>query len=441
MSATQRAAAIAVAILVVVGLSALALGAAGAIGRTPTDVPPPTASVQPSGSRASGDAEPSAAVESASPMDEDELLATLSEIEAEVEALRGLPPADIGAPEILTRDQARDELEALFAADYPPDERERDNEVLRAFGLLTPEQDVAELQLELIGDSVLGFYDDTAQRMVVVSDVGLDTEAKITYAHEYTHALQDAAFDLDSLDTEAVGEDDRSLARVTLLEGDATVTMLAWAFANLTPEELQEYALGAEVPDTTGIPAWMVDQLAFPYETGLLWAGALAGSPLAPDFAAVDDAFASPPDSTEQVMDETLGAWLDREAPVTVAEPDVVAALGDGWSEVEATTVGQATIEIMVEYFGASGSEASAAADGWGGDRAVVATGPNGASALAWRLAWDTPEDAAQFAATYGSVAADLPFSVFVGEPVGSEVLVIHASSDDVRDRLADALS
>ena len=76
--------------------------------------------------------------------------------------------------------------------------------------------------------------------MVVVTDEGLDALAKFTYAHEYTHALQDAAFGLDSLDTDAEGEDDRALARTALLEGDATVPMLAWAFANLEPQELAE---------------------------------------------------------------------------------------------------------------------------------------------------------------------------------------------------------
>lgn len=440
MSATQRAAVIAVAVLVLVGIGALALGAAGGIGRGADGDAEPTASAAADSPGPSGAATPTEAAASASPIADDELLAALAQIEEEVEALRGLPPADIGPPDIITRAQAREELAILFEEEYPPEEQERDNQVLRALGLLTPEQDVAELQLELLGDQVLGFYDDREQRMVVVSDAGLDTEAKITYAHEYTHALQDAAFGEDALDTDVVGEDDRSLAQLTLIEGDASVTMLAWAFAHLSQQELQDYVIGAEAPDTTGIPAWMVDQLAFPYETGLLWAGALAGNPLTPDFAPIDDAFADPPDSTEQVMDETLEAWLEREAPIPIAAPEVTAALGDGWSQVEATTVGQATIEIMLEYFGAAGSEASTAAAGWGGDRVVVASGPDGAFALAWRLAWDTAADAEEFASTYQAAAGDLPFNVRVGEPDGNEVLVLHASSDDVAQRMEDAL-
>ena len=86
-------------------------------------------------------------------------------------------------------------------------------------GLLGADQDVAELQLQLLGDQVLGFYDDDEKRMVVVTDEGLDALAKFTYAHEYAHALQDAAFGIDSLERDAEGEDDRGLARTALRRG------------------------------------------------------------------------------------------------------------------------------------------------------------------------------------------------------------------------------
>ena len=76
-------------------------------------------------------------------------------------AIRGLPAADIGAPELLTRDELQEELHASFEEDYPPEEVAEDNASLRALGLLEPDQDIAELQLQLLGDQVLGFYDDT----------------------------------------------------------------------------------------------------------------------------------------------------------------------------------------------------------------------------------------------------------------------------------------
>jgi len=362
----------------------------------------------------------------------------LAEIEEQVVAIRGLEAADIGPAEIISRAELADELLQLFDEQYPPEERERDNISLRALGLLEPDQDIAELQLELLGDQVLGFYDDTEKRMVVVSDAGLDIEARITYAHEYTHALQDAAFGLDSLETDAVGEDDRGLARTSLIEGDATVTMLSWMLQHLSQDEILEYFGSAEMPDTTGIPPWMVAQLAFPYEAGLNWTTGLAGGdPTNPDFTEIDAAYRDPPSSTEQIID--LDKWESREAPVDVAVPDLAAALGDGWEEVDATPIGQASINIMLEYFGFAAADADEAAVGWGGDRAVIATGPDDAFAVAWRLAWDSPADGAEFLTAYETVVDSLDFPASVTELSNGEILVAHASSEDLLEQTVDA--
>jgi hypothetical protein len=329
-----------------------------------------------------------------------------------------------------------EELEALFEEDYPPEEQAEDNAALRALGMLDPGQDIGELQLQLLGDQVLGFYDDNDRRMVVVSDTGLDAEAKLTYAHEYTHALQDAAFGIDALERDAEGQDDRSLARTALLEGDASITMLAWAFMHLSPEELAEIST-TPLPDTSGIPSWMVDQLQFPYNEGLLWASALAGpDPFAPDFDEIDAAYEAPPDSTEQIID--INKWDPREEPIQVEVPDLAALLGDGWTEVDDTPLGQAHIRIVLEYFGVPADEASLASRGWGGDQAVIVTGPDGAFAVAWRLAWDTPADGDEFAAAYRTVVEALDFPATVTE-VGDDVLVVHGSSEEIMRRALDA--
>jgi len=328
-------------------------------------------------------------------------------------------------------------LLALFEEDYPPEEQAEDNASLRALGLLEPGQDIAALQLQLLGGVVLGFYDDDEKRMVVVTDQGLNALAKFTYAHEYTHALQDAAFGIASLERDAEGEDDRALARTALLEGDATVATLAWAFANLEPQELAEIT-SAPQPDTTGIPSWLIEQIAgFPYNEGYLWAGALAGDPLSPDFTELDDAYAEPPDSTEQIIDTEK--WDPREEPTPVEGPDLAATFGDGWTEVDDTPIGQAFLEDILVYHGVAGDEAQAASAGWGGDRVVVATGPDDAFAVAWRLVWDTPADADEFEDAYNSVISGLGFQASVTRVDDDEVLVAHGSSQDVLRRTIDA--
>ena len=442
MSTTQRLAAVLVAVLALAGVAVLILrGTDAPVGRNPdatstAGAPNPTpATGAGSPTPAPSGAASASASAGASAQDDEEIQAQLEEIEEQVIAIRGLPAADIGPADIITRAELGAELQAIFDAEYPPEERERDNRALRALGLLSPDEDVAELQLQLLGDSVLGFYDDVDKRMVVVSDAGLNVESKLTYAHEYTHALQDAAFGLDSLETDAVGEDDRSLARTALIEGDATATMLAWAFEHLSPEELLELG-GTPIPDTTGIPSWMVNQLQFPYTAGQVWVAAISGGdPLAPDFTEIDEAFADPPDSTEQVID--IEAWEAREAPVQLEVVDVAATLGDGWEEVDATPIGQAAIEITLNHFGVPGARAAAA--GWGGDRAVIASGPDEAFAVAWELAWDTETDAGEFVEAYQAVIDELPFPAAIRELSETEVLVVHASDDEILTRLEDA--
>jgi hypothetical protein len=428
VSGFQRIGVIVVAILAVVGGAVVALNLVGDGGTARASA---TAT-----SDATASAAPSASVQpSASAQSEDDLLAALREIEQQVLEIRGLPAADIGPPDLIARAELPAELERIFDEQYPPEERERDQATLEALGLLEEGQDIVDLQLQLLGDQVLGFYDDATKRMVVVTDAGLDPEARMTYAHEYTHALQDAAFGLDSLETDAEGEDDRGLARTALLEGDASVAMLAWAVAHLTPQELLEITT-TPVPDLTGIPSWMSAQLEFPYVDGLNWASVLVGNPLDPDFTAIDEAFASPPDSTEQIIDPD--AWTRREPVVPVEGADLAASLGDGWTEVESATLGQAMVGIILAFHGVDQPTAADAAAGWGGDRLVVATGPDGAFALAWRTAWDSATDATEFADAYRGVVGSLDFPADVVELDGGDVLVVHGSTEELAQRAAE---
>ncbi len=433
MSAAHRLVLVLVAVIVVVGIVVLGLNVAGTgIGLGPGE----SVSAEPS---ASVEIEPSAvaSAEPSAPSDA-EIQAILDEIEEQVIGIRGLDAADIGPADIITREELAVELRQLFDEQYPPEERERDNIALRALGLLEPDQDVAELQLQLLGDSVLGFYDDIGKRMVVVSDTGLDVEARITYAHEYTHALQDAAFGPGALDTDTPGDDDGDLARLSMIEGDATLTMLAWMLENMTQQEILEYFASAELPDTTGIPSWMVAQLGFSYEAGLTWTLELTGGdPTNPDYTAIDAAFGDPPESTEQIVE--LDKWEPREAPDVVVVPDLAAALGAGWEEVDSTPIGQATIRMMLEYFGIPAADAADAASGWGGDRDVIVQGPDDEFAVAWRLAWDSPADAAEFLAAYETVIDGLDFPASVTQLPDGDILVAHASTEDLLQQTVDA--
>ena len=422
MTPIQRLAAAAAALLTLLMALVLLLRAVGApVALGPSTSSSPSPRSTPTSSPTTGPL----ASGLPSPASTQEQEAAFAAIESQVQQIRGLPAAKIGAAQIIDRDQLAVELRALFDAEYPQARRDADNITLRALGLLTKDQDVAQLQLRLLGDQVLGFYDDRKKRMVVVSDSGLSAEAKITYAHEYTHALQDAAFTLKTLETDAVGEDDRSLARTALIEGDATQTMFLWALAgNLDPGELAQ--LGNQpAPDTADTPAWMVDLLEFPYTVGLAWVGQVYQDG---GFKAVDAAFTDPPGSTEQVIH--YDKWVARERPIAVSIPELAPALGPGWKRVASSPQGEAMLSVMLQFFDVSKADAEQAAAGWGGDRVAVYSGPNGAFSLAWRLTWDGAADATEFADAYAKVADALPFPARLVSLSATEQLVVHASSD-----------
>ncbi len=406
--------------ILVLALVAL-LSAAAVVVLVAVRVEPPTAGASPSAAASADVSAGPSATQQATPADPAEVFAA---IEAEVLELRGLEAPDIGPAEIIGRDQLAVELEELLAAEWTEQELFRSNMTLRAMGLLDADQDLRELTQRLLEGQVIGFYDPIEERMVVVSDEGLSVTARITYAHEYTHALQDAAF--DSFDArEDLTDDDAILARQALEEGDATALMFQWALQSLSAEELAE--VGAQpLPDLSGVPGWMVAQLLFPYEQGLAFVTALRRTG---GWEAVDDAYTDAPASTEQVIHPDK--YLAGEEPVRVEAAALADIFGRGWRDLEATTMGEAMIHIWLADLGVADRTAADAAMGWGGDRLVVATGLDDAWMLAWRIAWDAPAEADQFAAAYGAANPGGLASELV-RASDTETLVVHASSDGV---------
>jgi hypothetical protein len=411
---------IALSLTIVLLLALRGMGVAVAIG--PLASSTPALSATPNPTATAGASTPS------------DIQAIFTVIEEQVRAERGLPAPSIGPAQLLSRAELEAELRHNFDTDYPPARRQADNILLRALGLLSADQDVGELQLKLLSGQVIGFYDDKTKRMAVISDAGLDASAKVTYAHEYTHALQDKAFGLASLEIQAVGQDDRDLARLALVEGDATTSMFLWALDHLSPDELAGITQ-TPLPDTSGIPPWMLQQLLFPYTTGADFVARLQASG---GWSAVDAVFKDPPASTEQVMH--YEKYVAHEAPDSVQAPRVAAALGGGWREAPADTLGEAMISTWLKTFGVETADAENAAEGWGGDRVVAASTADGQLAVAWHIAWDSPGDARQFTSTYAAAKRPSGLRSRLVQLSDHESLVVQATSQAAVDKLVASL-
>ncbi|OGO56840.1 MAG: hypothetical protein A2V85_13705 [Chloroflexi bacterium RBG_16_72_14] len=422
--------------LVAVLLLVAACGSPGP-SATPT-APPATASPTPS---PSATASPGP---TPTPVASDDHAALYEEIETQVAELRGLQPTKPVDRAVLDEAGLREFVTTSFNEDNPEELVVGFERLYKALLLMPEDESLEDLYVELLTSQVAGLYDDETKRMYVITRTGdIGPIEKVTYAHEFAHALQDQAFGLRALVGEATDQGDRTLARTTLAEGDATLVMSLWAQQHLTPAELAE-AGSASDPEAEAVlarmPAILKEPLLFPYTAGLaLTFRDFQGG----GFAAVDARYQDPPDSTEQVLhDDKLES---NEQPVKVAFPaDLAGRLGTGWTVSLQDTLGEFQLEIVLrDGGGSSGSVSANAAAGWGGDRVALVEGPDGATGVVLDTAWDTRADAREFAAALDGLVASLKAagrSASVLTPGPRRVVLVTADSDRTLGRLANVL-
>ncbi|HEX5149644.1 MAG TPA: hypothetical protein VFW02_11220, partial [Candidatus Limnocylindrales bacterium] len=331
-----------------------------------------------------------------------------------------------------------DELKRInaqrFDTEQPPQYVAGSERLYKALGLLKEDQSLRQLYLDLIDSQVLGFYDPDTTTMYVVSRSGaLSGADKITFAHEYDHALQDANFPgMFAEQKQLLDESDQGIARAAVFEGDGTLLMTQWAIPNMTPAELQDYAALAADPESAAVlartPAILTESLTFPYTSGINF---LAPMQAQGGWAAVDKVYADMPTSTEQILHPDKYASRETPVKVTLKTDGLLSALGAGWTETLQDTFGEFQMRTWLRQAGVSGTDAEAAAAGWGGDRLAVLTGPNGAWAMVMKTAWDTAADAEAFetAAQTAAAKAGGPAGVFPGE--GGKTRWFVVGSDD----------
>ncbi len=406
-------------------------------GASPTLVPSPS----PTAAAITCD-EPTGADPSPTADDSDPNAALYAEIEAQVSALRGITATTPVARGVFDVPGLCAYLRKSLREDNPAELIAATDTLYHELQLLPAGTTLEKVYLDLLTSQVAGLYDDDTKHMYVVTKSGsIGPLEEITYAHEYTHALQDQAFGLRKLVGDDRDQGDRALARSALIEGDATLLMSLWAQQQLTAAELAEVASTSDPAGTAALeaaPTILRDSLLFPYTSGLTVA--LGGFQSGGGFGGVDALFANPPDSTEQVLHPEK--FAAREAPVKVTIPeDLAASLGAGWTVPLQDTLGELQLEILLREGGASGTRT--AAEGWGGDRVALVEGPGGAVAVVIDTAWDTDADAAEFAAALVPLVEKLKTagrSAAVLLPEPGRIVLISGSSPDTLGRLANVL-
>jgi hypothetical protein len=369
--------------------------------------PAPSASPSPS---ASAPGPSPSATDSGTPGPTQDEAAVYRQIAAQVVTIRGLDAPTRVEPTIIDRATLQKNVEIAFDKDNPAADIARAEQIEKALGLLASGASLRDLYLKLQGSQVIGYYDPTAKELFIVSgNGGLGPTERLTYAHEFTHELQDRHFDLNGLGLDKLHEDsDRGLAILSLIEGDATDVQTTWMLTNLTPAELGQVAAEASDPALLAVMATMppilLETSLFPYQAGWSFVSGLRANS---GLAAVNGAFSHLPASTEQILHPDK--YASGEGPIAVTVPeDLAARFGAGWTESAKDTLGELQTRVWLKQGGVAGDVARTAAEGWGGDRMVLVSGPAGSSVLVLDTVWDTPADATEFQAAATEAIAGL---------------------------------
>jgi len=321
----------------------------------------------------------------------------LSSIERSMEELRGIekpPPVD---HKFVDQSGMQEKLAEQLEDPETLEQIDHEAVLFKLLGVIPQDADLNAIYESMFGSQVLGLYDPEKEEFFVLGDdssgaASIDTEAQLTYAHEYVHRLQDAKFDLEEL-KDLADNDDMSLAISAIIEGDATSAQSQYMLANYDFLELSALlettlARQEELPE---IPYFLEQSLQFPYSDGVAFMSVILQMG---QFAAVDAVFAKPPRSTEQILHPEK--YLDKEETIELDIPDDV--LGEKWSVQAENVMGEFFLRTWLEALGSASANAAEAASGWGGDvYAVVESNETGEPGLIMTTAWDTGDDASEF--------------------------------------------
>lgn len=332
-------------------------------------------------------------------------LPDMEAIQGQISTVRGLYPTAPLQRELLPPEELGRRIRDDFFGDYTVEEADDDARVLALLGLVEPGFDLRSLYIDFYQEQVAGYYDLETQTMLIVGS-GWTGMERLTYAHEYVHALQDQTYGLEQglgyTDEACEADSERCAAISALIEGDATLAEEQWWQAYATEQDVDDLMAALETLSFDVFeraPAYLQQDFSFPYEEGLEFVRYLFRRG---GWSAVDKAYLDPPTTTEHILHpERYG----KDDPIPVALPDLAAALGDGWRRIESGVLGEWFTRLVLDEEIPSWEAAEAAA-GWGGDayQALVHDADE-RGALVVLLRWDSARDAFEFVEAFHDYA------------------------------------
>jgi len=272
---------------------------------------------------------------------------------------------------LISRDAVNKYLTKKFDDDQSAKRMERDEIVLKKFGLLDRDFQLKPFLLGLLTEQIAGFYDNKTKTVNLLDWIKPDDQ-KPVLAHELTHALQDQKVGLEKWsdvgddgiardvaeDNHHLQTDEAETARSAVAEGQAMAVFVDYTLRSTgrtiadTPgigEKLKDLAADTSgSPMMSRAPLLLQQSLIFPYSDGLAFEQAILVKKGRE--AAFDSVLENPPSSSFEIMNPA--AYMAH-APVPVLRlPDIHPLIDAEYTPYDVGVMGELDVRILTELFG-----------------------------------------------------------------------------------------
>jgi hypothetical protein len=358
-----------------------------------------------------------------SPAEAEELFRSVDEILKFASQDSSLPIHKQVKRRLTSRDEVAAYLEQHMAEDEDAQRLKRSEQVLKKFGLLPRDFDLAKFLVALLREQVAGYYDPKTKTVNLLDWLGVEQQRPVL-AHELTHALQDQSFGLEKWmkagesdlglkkknpTPKEIDNDEALTARQAVVEGQAMAVLIDYMLAPTgqsllsSPQVVEALKQGmlvgtADSVQFSNAPIFLKEVLTFPYRYGLDFVTeVLVKNGKDKAFAGV---FKNPPHTTRQIMEPKT--YLSGEQIEPMPLPDF-AHLAKDYNKFDVGSMGEFDVALLVDQY-AGVDPSKALYPKWRGGYYYAARpkGDEAASlALLYVSRWASPESAAEFAAIY----------------------------------------
>jgi hypothetical protein len=326
---------------------------------------------------------------------------------AELSRITGLKVVKKVAYDTIDKAHLKKFLEVQIREEVKPSEIKLEETSLKKLGLVPANFDLAKTTVDLMTEQAAAFYDYRKKKLFLLED-SASGEQQTVLAHELAHALADQHFNLNRY-LHHGKTDDSSLARMAVMEGQATWLMYE-VQATKTGQSLKTSPAIAEMmsqttddsgpsqfPVLSGAPLYMRASLLFPYMQGLRFQQAVV---LKMGQSGFGEVFRNPPVNTQQILHPEL--YLKREEAQVTELPEI--ASQKKYKTLNAGTVGEFDHTVLIEQY-VGKKEARDLAPHWkAGGFQLLENKKDKNTLLLYSSEWDSAENALSMYRAYQSI-------------------------------------